>query len=198
MKLNTTLDYYNNNARSYFDSTINANMQDGYELFLKYLKGNKILDFGCGSGRDVKYFKSLGYDVDGIDGSQELCDLATNYTNVNIKCMDFNDFNEVDKYDGIWCSGTLLHVEKDNLKNILLKLKKSLTKNGIILVAMKEGNNEEIDSLGRYYNYITKDEFKLLVESIDLEILDLTITKSTSNINEEKLWLKFILRKKEI
>ena len=100
MKLNTTLDYYNNNARSYFDSTINANMQDGYELFLKYLKGNKILDFGCGSGRDIKYFKSLGYDVDGIDGSQELCNLATNYTN------KLNSHKQKSQHQGIFPRGT--------------------------------------------------------------------------------------------
>ena len=69
-----TIDYYNNNSQEYFNSTINIDMLSQYSMFLKYVKMKKgffrktrILDFGCGSGRDSKYFKELGYEVDAID-----------------------------------------------------------------------------------------------------------------------------------
>ena len=89
-----TIDYYNKNANMYCDKTINIDMSKQYELFLKYVKtGGKILDFGCGSGRDSLYFKNLGYDVTAIDGSSELCKIASMYTGLDVKCMDFNDFN---------------------------------------------------------------------------------------------------------
>ena len=73
---NKTLDYYNKNAESFIQGTVLADMKDMQNNFLKELSGNKILDFGCGSGRDTKCFIELGYDVEAIDGSLELCKSA--------------------------------------------------------------------------------------------------------------------------
>ncbi len=92
-----TIDYYNQNAKYYFDKTVNVDMSKQYKLFLKYVKDNgKILDFGCGSGRDSLIFKNLGYQVFPIDGSIELCKLASEYTNLDVKCMDFSELKEKD------------------------------------------------------------------------------------------------------
>ena len=77
-----TLDYYNLNAYDYFNNSLDADMSEVYKRFLFYLKENDlILDFGCGSGRDSKYFLDNGYNVDSVDGSLELCNLATKYLN---------------------------------------------------------------------------------------------------------------------
>ena len=68
----STLDYYNGNAKNYFDTTVGADMSKQYDLFLKYVRKNgRILDFGCGSGRDTLNFIKMGYNVDAIDGSEE-------------------------------------------------------------------------------------------------------------------------------
>lgn len=192
-----TLDYYNNNAQNYYNSTVNADMTKQYELFLKYMiKNGKILDFGCGSGRDIKYFMNLGYVVIGIDGSIELCKLASEYTKTKIINMDFIDFNEIDTYDGIWASASLLHLNKKDLKKVLINLRNSLKKEGILYISIKDGSDEEIDNVGRYYNYINKDDFELLIDSIELELIDYVCSKSVTNDLETRNWNNFILRRK--
>ena len=75
--INKTLDYYNKNAESFIQGTVSADLKDIQDKFLKELSGNKILDFGCGSGRDTKCFIEAGYDVEAIDGSLELCKSAS-------------------------------------------------------------------------------------------------------------------------
>ena len=66
----STINYYNLNAKAYFDSTVNADMSDCYERFIRYLKpGDSIIDVGAGSGRDAKYFLKCGFEVEGIDAS---------------------------------------------------------------------------------------------------------------------------------
>ena len=66
-----------------------------------------ILDFGCGSGRDTKYFLEQGYNVDAVDGSKELCKLASEYTGIKVKHMLFRELAEVDRYDGIWACSSI-------------------------------------------------------------------------------------------
>lgn len=80
-----TLEYYNKNAKLYCEQTVVGNMKEKYERFLKHLKHNAyILDFGCGSGRDSKYFLEKGYKVKAIDGSIEMCKLASKYINQKV------------------------------------------------------------------------------------------------------------------
>ncbi len=100
--MNKTLEYYNNNAENFIKNTRNVDFSATQNLFLEYIpKGGKILDFGCGSGRDTKCFLEQGYSVEAIDGSKELCELATKYTGIKVWNLLFEDLSEKDKYDGI-------------------------------------------------------------------------------------------------
>lgn len=74
----TTIDYYNQNAKQYYKSTVSLDFSDNRDRFLKYLPAaGHILDFGCGSGRDTKAFLKKGFLVTAVDGSKEMCKLAT-------------------------------------------------------------------------------------------------------------------------
>lgn len=194
-----TLDYYNLNAYDYFNNSLDADMSEVYKRFLFYLKEKDlILDFGCGSGRDSKYFLDNGYNVDSVDGSLELCNLATKYLNKEVICMKFEDLDVVDKYDGVWACSSLLHVKKEELKNILVKIRNSLKLNGILYVSLKNGSGEEIIN-GRYFNYLTYKEFLDIIDDIGcFEELDFFQTGSSVNKDETKLWNNFILRKVEV
>lgn len=194
-----TLDYYNQNAYEYFNNSLCAEMSDVYEKFLKYLKkGSLILDFGCGSGRDSKFFLDNGYDVECIDGSCELCNLASKYINKEVKCMKFEELCENHKYDGIWACSSLLHIKRSELKNILIKIRDSLKLNGILYVSLKNGHGEEIVN-GRYFNYLTYNEFIDIINSIGcFEELDFFETNSSVNKDEMRIWNNFILRKVEV
>lgn len=81
--LNQTLLYYNENAKKFTEGTLYVDFSYTQNKFLSRLvDGAKILDFGCGSGRDTKYFLEKGYEVEAIDGSEELCKIASAYTGV--------------------------------------------------------------------------------------------------------------------
>ena len=193
----STIEYYDNNAKKYFDLTVNANMQLQYDSFLKFVKREgKILDFGCGSGRDSLYFKNHGYDVTAIDGSEEMCKLARVYTGLDVRCMDFNDFHEVDSYDGIWACGSLCHIERKDMLDMLIRLRDALMEDGHIFIAMKKGLGEEITEEGRYYTYLEFDEMEDLAEKANLKNMMVYMSKSVSNPNESKYWNNFILKRK--
>ena len=94
--MTSTLDYYNKNVQSFIDGTVSVDFQHIQDVFLELLPENaKILDFGCGSGRDTKYFLEHGCIVDAIDGSLELCKAAREYTGINVKHMLFQELNEM-------------------------------------------------------------------------------------------------------
>lgn len=195
--MSSTLDYYNLNALEYFDTTINANMTEQYNLFLKYLgTSGRILDLGCGSGRDALYFKKLGYVVDAIDGSEELCKLATQYTKIPVKCMKFNELDMLDSYDGIWACSSLVHIKKKELIDVLKKISKALKEDGILYVALKNGIGEETIK-GRYFSYIEKDEFENISNSLGFKLIDFLSAKSVTNKEEKRYWNSYILKKEK-
>lgn len=193
-----TIDYYNENAKKYFDLTYNADMSIQYDHFLQYVKRDgKILDFGCGSGRDSLYFKNKGYDVTAIDGSEELCKIAREYTGIDVKNMKFDEFNDIDYYDGIWACGTLLHLHNSEILEVLKKLRDALKDTGYMFVALKNGKGEEQILDGRYYNYFELNDVENLVELIKMDIVEVYMSRSVSNPEETKYWNNFILKKRK-
>ena len=96
------MNYYDENGEEFFKSTVNADMTSHYAEFLKLIaKNGCILDIGCGSGRDTKYFKSLNYNVIAIDGSEKMCELASEYAHINVRHMQFQDIEFKNCFDGI-------------------------------------------------------------------------------------------------
>jgi len=128
-----TLIYYNENANVFAESTINVDFTETQNQFLGKLNaGVTILDFGCGSGRDTKYFIEHGYIVEAIDGSEELCKLASAYTRIFVKHMLFQELQEVNKYDAIWACSSILHLPYVELVDVMKKMVTALKDNGLI------------------------------------------------------------------
>ncbi len=195
-----TLEYYNKNAKIYCEQTLIGNLQENYNKFLEHLQSNAyILDFGCGSGRDSKYFLDNGYNVKAIDGSIEMCKLASKYINQEVTCMKFEELNDINTYDGIWACSSILHIEKENLSDILIKMINSLKVNGVIYTSFKIGVGYEIKE-GKYYNYLTKDEMiqTLNKTSKSVELVDYFETLPSTRIKAENtIWGNFIIKKFE-
>ena len=96
------------------------NITEVQDKFLEKLNPDAyILDFGCGAGRDTKYFLSRGYQVDAIDGSEQLCRIASEYTGIKVRQMLFQELDEKEKYDGIWACASILHLPKKQLREVL-------------------------------------------------------------------------------
>lgn len=164
--MNETKEYYQNNAQAFFDDTVNADISEQYDRFLKYIpNGGKILDFGCGSGRDTKAFLQKGYCVDAIDGSSELCKLASDYCGIQVKCMDFYDLSDIEKYNGIWACASLLHIPKSEMPIILSKMKNALVNNGVIYASFKLGDFEG-NRNGRFFSDINPAIFDKLISDV--------------------------------
>ena len=188
-----TIKYYDNNAQEYFSKTKDIDMNYQRDKFLNYLKPNsKILDFGCGSGRDSKVFLEKGYHVTAIDGSQKLCDLASIYLGQEVKCMNFKDLNDYNSYEGIWACASILHLEYKDLNFILRKMSYALKPNGIVYTCFKDGKGERYSDDGRYYNDMDYSKMKtLLFLNQEFELKDFFINKT-----EKENWNNFYLRKR--
>ena len=152
--MNETITYYNQNAEEYFNNTVNVSMQELYDQFEAYLKpGHKILDLGCGSGRDSRYFLSKGYDVVSVDGSKEMCRLAEKYIGRDVRNITFAELDYNNEFDAVWASASLLHISKNNLPEILRKIYCALMSHGIIYSSWKYGGEDRIINGIPYYNY---------------------------------------------
>ena len=159
-----TIDFYNINAISYFNCTIGVDMSDAYNRFIKYMKPQgTIIDIGAGSGRDIKYFMKAGFDVQGIDASEELCRLSAEYTGAIIKCQTIQDWIPHMQYEGVWANASLIHLQKREVEDFINRLSKVLSEEGVLYISLKEGMDEGVDEEGRYFNGLTIDDISLLL-----------------------------------
>ena len=193
-----TLGYYDNHADEFYNSTVNIEFSTTQNRFLSKLKkGSYILDFGCGSGRDTKYFLEQGCRVDAIDGSAEICRLAGEYTGIEVKKMFFQDLAEVDKYDGIWACSSILHLPIDELKEVMKKMAAALKENGIIYTSFKYGTFAG-ERNGRFFTDMTEETFAEFIGEIeDLKVEEQWTTSDVRPGRGEEKWLNLILRKKQ-
>ena len=196
--MNTTINYYNLNAKKFIENTQNADMHLTQEKFLQLLPGSaSILDFGCGSGRDTKYFLEKGYQVVATDGSAELCRLASSFTGIKVKEMLFQELDEIGVYDGIWACSSILHLPKQELLPVIRKMCIALKDNGVIYTSFKYSNFEG-ERNGRYFTDFTEDTFREFIKVIpELMIEDQWITLDVRPGRGEEKWLNLILRKNQ-
>lgn len=192
-----TLNYYNKNADSFVVGTVTVDFRQTQDNFLDRLNSESyILDFGCGSGRDTKYFLSQGYKVDATDGSSELCRIASEYTGIQVKQMLFQELDVHEKYDGIWACSSILHLPKEELRIVLKKMTAALKENGIVYTSFKYSEFEG-ERNGRYFTDFTIDTFTEFMQEIDnLKIEDYWITGDVRPGRGAEKWLNLILQKK--
>lgn len=197
MKPTPTLNYYNENAEEFTASTINVDFTSVQDKFLNKLSSNSsILDFGCGAGRDTKYFLEKGYIVDAIDGSEELCKLASEYTGIDVKYMLFQELCDIEKYDGIWACSSILHLPYAELVEVMKRMTVALKDIGIIYTSFKYGNFEGVRN-GRYFIDMTEESLEKLLQDVGgLEVEDMWVTSDVRPGRGEEKWLNLFLRKK--
>ena len=191
-----TIDYYNQNAKEFIDGTVSVDFRHIQNMFLELLPERaRILDFGCGSGRDTKYFLEQGYMVDAIDGSLELCKAASKYTGITVKHMFFQELNEEEIYDGIWACASVLHTKREELPEIIRKMSLATKANGIIYLSFKYGEFEG-ERNGRYFTDMTEDSMaEILFGFPELKVEKQWVTGDVRVGREDERWLNMILRK---
>lgn len=195
--LNKTINYYDTNAKKFVEGTLNVDFKATQDKFINKLPAKGyILDFGCGSGRDTKYFLAKDFNVDAIDGSIELCKIASEYTNIKVRHMYFNELSIVNKYDGIWACSSILHLSLDDLVDVFKRMSKALKDEGIIYTSFKYGDFSG-ERNGRFFTDMTEDSFAKLIANVDnLKVEEQWITADVRPQRGNEKWLNLILRKK--
>ena len=193
--MSKTIDYYDKNAESFTRGTVDIEFSDMQDSFLSLLREKtSILDFGCGSGRDTLYFRQKGYCVTALDGSATLCKLAEEKTGMPVIHMDFNDFDECDRYDGIWACSSILHLPKHELKRVLQHMEKALHDGGIIYTSFKYGDFSGMRN-GRFFTDFTEDTFKEYIAEVEGIVIEkMWITRDVRPEKQDEKWLNVILR----
>ena len=192
-----TDNFYSKNAADYFHKTKNLDLSHLYEPFLSLIpEGGKILDAGCGSGRDSLFFKKRGYDLVSFDNSAELANLASKYIGREVLNMSFSDVNFLEEFDGIWACASLLHVSKKKMPSVITKLLNALKPNGILYCSFKHGKGEKIIT-GRLFNYYDEVSFQKLVSKHgNSELLKMWETVDVRPDRNE-IWLNALIKKSE-
>jgi ubiquinone/menaquinone biosynthesis C-methylase UbiE len=193
-----TIKIYEELAEDYYKTHFNINeIKNIADFFIQNLKGQKILDIGCGPGRDAKYFSEQGLEVTGIDLTSNFVKMASqNVPNAEFMQMDMRnlDFPE-NTFDGIWACASFLHVPKEDAKNTLLGFRKILKPAGLIYLSVKQGNEEkfvekdEYKGRTKFFAFYTQDEFKNLIESCNFKIVKVLID------NKKDTWINVFATK---
>lgn len=187
-----TIDYYNRNAESFVVNTVHADMSDIRNRFLKYVgPGGKILDAGCGSGRDSLAFLKAGYAVEAFDASEELCRIATDYLGFKVECKRFEELDGSAQYDGIWACASLLHVKGEDLPDIVKRMRVLLKPDGVLYASFKEGETEGIRE-GRFFHDMTLDACRSLFLDSGLNVLELFKSRDVRGNYDETTWINII------
>lgn len=188
--------YYDNNAHLFIDGTVDVDMSELYSRFLQHVpSGGHILDAGCGSGRDAKYFLDQGYQISAIDGSKEMVAAASKLTGLPVQQLQFDDISYHYEYDGIWACASILHVEKIKMVETIGKLGTALKDQGILYLSYKYGDSEEVRK-GRHFSNYTEESFtRLLIDCQPLQLVEMWTTADARPDRQDELWLNVLLQK---
>ena len=191
-----TIRFYDKNADEYFEKTVHVDMSAIYPRFLKYVKqGGTIIDIGSGSGRDILYFKKNGFQVSGIDASEELCKKAIQYTKAPISCCKIEDWNPIQTYDGIWADASLVHLSIQEIDAFLKHIPERLNTDGAVYMSFKSGIITGVDRKGRFYTNVEEaDIYRILDAVCGINIEELWYSDDNLDRSDIK-WMNIILRK---
>lgn len=197
-----TIAYYDSIADEYASDTLSISLDGLLKRFLSYvpdgLRNRRILDLGCGSGRDSKAIIDLGWDVLPVDGSAEMCRIASDVTGRLARRMLFSEMDFHGEFAGIWASASLLHVPAEELPDILARCRDAIVLGGILYMSFQMGAGEEVRH-GCHYTDLMPDTARHLVNSCDgLEVLDVILTNGATARRPNLRWVNVFACRVEV
>lgn len=191
-----TLKYYNSSSEAFASGTFAVDMSPTRSRFAACLPaGGRILDFGCGAGRDTRAFVDLGFSVDATDGSEELCRLASANTGIQVRCELFGELDDVETYDGIWACASILHLPREELRDVLGKIFVALKPGGVLYTSFKYGDHEGMRN-GRYFTCFTEETLAAFWKGVEgLQIFDKWITGDVRPDRKDEKWINLLARR---
>lgn len=195
--INETIAYYEQNVTSFVETTINVDVSELYKPFEELLQpGAKILDLGCGSGRDSKYFARHGYDVVAVDPSQAMCEQTKSYACVPVYKLKAEELHFSNEFDAVWACASLLHVSKNSQEKAMKLISNALKQGGVCYCSWKYGNSD-LNENGRQFTNHTEQSINDLIEEVgEFDIIKIWITSDVRRDQRKQKWINLIVKKR--
>ncbi|HEY8356626.1 MAG TPA: class I SAM-dependent methyltransferase [Ramlibacter sp.] len=163
-----TLAYYEQRAAQFWEGTRDHDVRQNMQALLRHARGApplRILDLGCGPGRDLAAFRALGHEPVGLDGSASFAAMARRHSGCEVWVQDFLALQLPDAhFDGIFANASLFHVPSRELPRVLRELHATLRPDGVLFASNPRGQNEEGWNGGRYGTYHDLAAWRRFVE----------------------------------
>jgi 2-polyprenyl-3-methyl-5-hydroxy-6-metoxy-1,4-benzoquinol methylase len=191
-----SIEFYEQNAEDFFRRSVEADMLPQLTRFAGLLPtGARILDAGCGAGRDAKAFAAMGFDVTATEAAPRLAELARRHTGLDIRVMTFDEMDWRGAFDGIWACASLLHVPRANLPATLRRLRDALVPGGVLWMSFKHGDQER-QVPGRIFTDLDESgSARLLSVAGGLELIEMEVTGDVRPDRAHERWLSLLCRR---
>lgn len=193
--------FYEAGASAFFASSVAIDLSPIRKRFLRWVPaGGRVLDAGCGSGRDARAFHEASYDVEAFDASPALVALARAHTGLPVAVRRFEEVEDVDRFDGIWACASLLHVSPEALPDVFARLSRALVPGGALYASFKLGDGvttRQVEGEApRMFTDFSPEGLRSFVEAHrTLEIAELWLSPDSRPNREGELWTNAILRR---
>ena len=186
-------DFYQNNAKSYFDSTAHLDSTSILMPVARALSpGASFLDVGCGSGRDLMWLTDQGFTPSGFERSSQLAAMARELSGCPVIEGDFYNFNFADlSFDALLLVGALVHVERSLLPEVLQRISGALAVDGLIYITLKEGKGERTADDGRTFTLWSQEQLESIFQKLDFRVKD--FSRQVSKLRASDVWLGYLL-----
>lgn len=188
-------------ARRYAEATRGVDMAHLRRRFLARVpdpvhRPARILDLGCGSGRDALAFRQAGYRVDAVDASRAMAELARRHADVPVRALRAQELEAEEVYDGIWACASLLHVPWTELPDVFRRVQRALRPGGVLYASFKPGEGERTLHDGRHFTDMTGPRLEeRLRDARELRVLDVWTTQDVRPGRAGERWLNFLVRR---
>jgi ubiquinone/menaquinone biosynthesis C-methylase UbiE len=153
----------------------------------------RILDLGCGAGRDMAWFEAQGTAVVGLDLSRLMLDQARRCVHGPLLQMDMCNLGlPAGCVQGVWCNATLLHLPKDEAPEALAEMQRITAPGGILFLSVQEGEGETWEeglygTAERFFARYSEEEMAGLLTASGYKILERSFAQSGT-----RRWISFI------
>jgi len=190
-----TLAFYELNAEAYARQTAKADLSNLYDRFLPLvMQGGRILDVGCGGGRDLRAFKERGFECVGVDASPRLAKIAHEYSDCRVVVGKIEELRLTRSFDAAWACASLLHVRRSRLPAALHRIRDALRPSGIFFVSVQEGNGEHVGPDGRLFIWYSCEDLIELVKSSGFVVFEQWRTEDKLPGRIGKTWINLLAR----
>jgi SAM-dependent methyltransferase len=193
-----TLAHYEANAASFWEGTKDHDVTQNYAAFLSAIEGAaplSILDLGCGPGRDLAHFRSLGHAPVGLDGCHAFCAMARRMTGCEVIHQDFLALDlPAGRFHGVFANASLFHVPSGDLPRVLGQLHAALAPRGVLFASNPRGGNAEGWRGERYGCQWELEAWSRVVSAAGFELVE-HYYRPAGKPREEQPWLATVWRR---